>query len=44
MEILPNMRISEGAIRRYHVLMGRVWGQRYFSEHLWEASKAFLQS
>lgn len=44
MEIFPNVHMSESAITRYHALMDRVWGQRLFSEQLWEASKVFLQS
>lgn len=44
MEISPFMRISEGAINRYHAVMERVWDGRLFSEQLWEATKAFLQS
>lgn len=44
MEVFPNIRISEGAIARYHTLMERAWGGGFFSEQLWKASKAFLQS
>ncbi|MFC1927358.1 hypothetical protein ACFLW7_02120 [Chloroflexota bacterium] len=44
MEIFPNTQITDGAITEYHALMERVWDQRFLSEQLWEASKAFLKS
>ena len=44
MGISLGLPINEDAIEKYHALMEDVWGQRLLSEHLWGATKAFLQS